>query len=112
MRKTLAALLMVPSMAMAEFESGNTLLTQLQSKEMLERLHAVGYIKGVVDVYLNVTICPPNNGSGVTAGQMSDMIKNYLENTPAIRHRTAESIINDAFKKVWPCPQRRSGAGA
>jgi hypothetical protein len=39
------------------------------------------------------------------------MIRNYLENMPAIRHKTAESIINDALKKVWPCPQR-GGRGA
>lgn len=111
LRKTLAALLMVPSMAMAEFESGNTLLNQMQSSGVAEQMHALGYVKGVIDVYMNVTICPPNNGVGITGAQVRDMIKNYLENNPAIRHKTAESIINDAFKKLWPCPTRRSGTG-
>lgn len=111
MRRFLAVLLVIPCLARAEFETGNSLLANLQSASVGERMHALGYIKGVVDVYLHVTICPPNGGNGITAGQLNDMIKNYLQNAPAIRHKTAESIINDALKQVWPCPQR-GGRGA
>lgn len=111
MRRFLAVLLFIPCLARAEFETGNSLLSRMQSTSVGERMHALGYIKGVVDVYLYVTICPPGGGDNVTAGQIQDMIRNYLENMPAIRHKTAESIINDALKKVWPCPQR-GGRGA
>jgi hypothetical protein len=108
MRKLLAGVLMVPSIALAEFESGNSLLQQMKSSNVADQMHAMGFVKGVIDVYLNVTICPPNGGKGITGGQLNDMIKNYLENNPAVRHKTAESIIHDALKPLWPCPQRRN----
>lgn len=103
MKKLLVGLLMVPCMAQAEFETGNTLLADLQASGLVSRAVALGYIKGVADVYMHVTFCPPGAGSGITAGQVQDIVRNYLEINPAIRHKTAESIINDALKKTWPC---------
>lgn len=94
--------------AHAEFFTGNMLLNLLQSTEVIDRIHGLGYIQGVFDAYSNITICPPAN---VTAGQVRDMIKNYLENNPAIRNKTADIIIRDAFKLVWPCRNNNSRSG-
>lgn len=94
------------SQARAEFFTGNDLATLLNSQSNSDR------IQGVFDVYVSVTICPPAN---VTAGQLNDMIRNYLNNNPAIRHHTAERLINQAFKQLWPCqqqPSRPPGRGA
>jgi hypothetical protein len=102
MKKLLVGLLMVPALAHAEFESGNSLLADIQSAEIGKRMHALGYVKGVADVYVNVTFCVPKNAS-ITAGQISDMVRNHLEMNPAIRHHTAESIINGVLTKAWPC---------
>lgn len=109
MRRLIVSLLFIPAMAHAEFETGNSLLADLQSSSIGQRMHALGFVKGVADVYVNVTFCPPNNSAGITAGQLNDMVKNYLEINPAIRHRTAESIINDLFKRTWPCPTNNRG---
>jgi hypothetical protein len=105
------ATLLNATAARAEFFSGNALATKLNSSSAVDQAVALGFIQGVFDVYVNVTICPPNNGAGVTAGQLNDMIKNYLNNNPALRHHTAESIINEALKSLWPCKQqpRRNG---
>ena len=108
MKKLLIALLMVPAMARAEFLTGNQLLALLQSQEVLDRIHALGYIQGVTDANMSIVICPPDN---VTAGQVKDMIKNYLQNIPATRNRSADRIIQDALKSVWPCQNRTPGRG-
>jgi hypothetical protein len=105
MKKLIAMLLFVPAMAHAEFFTGNDLLSKLQG-DVYDRLQSLGYIQGVYDVYVHVTICPPNGGREITAGQLRDMIRNYLTNSPATRHKTAESLINEALKGVWPCSSR------
>lgn len=109
MKKLIAAMLFIPTMAHAEFFTGNQLLEKLKDVEAWSRMQALGYIQGVFDANMSITICPP---SGVTAGQVNDMIKNYLENTPAIRNRTADRIIQDALKSVWPCQNRNPARGA
>lgn len=109
MRKLLIALLMIPSLSRAEFFTGNDLL-RLLNGNISDQIQALGYVQGVFDVYLHVTICPPGGGGSITAGQIQDMIKNYLTNVPAVRHKTAESIINDALKQAWPCANRGRGA--
>lgn len=107
MKKFIAALLLVPTMAHAAFFTGNQLLTKING-DSLDRIHAIGYIQGAVDAYGGATICPPPT---VTAGQLMDMIKNYLTNTPAVRHRAADVIIMEALEPVWPCKNRSSRSG-
>lgn len=107
MKKLLVALLMIPALAQAAFLSGNELLTKING-DTYDRLHAIGYIQGAVDAYSGIMFCPPAN---VTAGQITDMIKNYLNNTPAIRHRAADVIVADALQPVWPCKNKNSGRG-
>jgi hypothetical protein len=102
MKRLLAVLLFVPAMAHAEFFSGNTLLARLNG-DSLDRVQALGYIQGISDAYVRVIFCPPEN---VTAGQLSDMIRNYLTNNPATRHKTADALIAEAFGQVWPCAKR------
>lgn len=109
MKKLIVGLLMVPAMAHAEFFTGNELLSKLQSRDAIDKIQALGYIQGVFDANMSITVCPP---AGVTAGQVNDMIKNYLENIPATRNRTADRIIQDALKSVWPCQNRNPARGA
>jgi hypothetical protein len=105
-RKFLVGLLFIPVMAHAEFFTGNDLLAKMNG-DAADRIQAIGYVQGVFDVYVHVTICPPNGGRDITAGQIRDMIKNYLTNSPATRHKTAESLIHEAFNSVWPCQNNR-----
>ena len=106
MRKILAALLFVPSMAMAEFETGNKLYQNMTSNSVSEKMYAIGYVAGVFDAYQHVYICPPANS--LTLGQVHDLFKQYLEYNPAIRHRTADAIIKEVLEKTWPCTNRNN----
>jgi hypothetical protein len=105
MKKLIAILLCMPCMASAEFMSGNNLHAKMTG-DFGEKMQALGFIQGVFDVYVSVTFCSPEN---VTAGQVSDMVKRYLDNNPSTRHKTAESLINQALKQAWPCANNRGG---
>jgi hypothetical protein len=105
MKKILATFLFLPVIANAEFFSGNQLLSDMQGSTV-EKSVALGYVMGVADTLTNATICPP---SSVTAGQVQDLIKIYLEANPALRHFTADSLIRNKLESTWPC-QRGRGA--
>ena len=80
--------------------TGQELYTKLSS----DRLSALAYVAGVADSQSGVTVCiPPGR---VTLGQMADMVKNYLENTPGTRHLAAEAIIAHVLSTAWPCTKK------
>ena len=99
MKKLIAGLLMVPSIASAEFISGNDLLRDMRG-DITSRALALGYVMGVIDVFTNSTICPP---PGITAGQVKDIIQRHLEDNPGTRHYTADSLIRNRLEIIWPC---------
>jgi hypothetical protein len=103
--KRVIFLLAFSGMAHAEFADGNQLLSKLKDSSYFNQGHAMGYIAGVADMGMGVVHCAPYN---VTAGQLNDMVKNYLENTPADRHLTGDTIVNKVLKTVWPCAKRGS----
>ena len=82
------------------FQDGNKLLQDLNSSGNIDKAHAMGYIIGVVDTLNTYMFCLPHN---VRAGQLSDMIRNYLNNTPAERHLPADVVIAGALSAVFPC---------
>jgi len=100
--KKLLILLAFCGSAHAEFRDGNKLLSDLQG-DIYDRMHALGYIVGVADMGRGFVNCMPENA---TAGQINDMVKNYLINTPADRHLTGDVIVNKVLKAVWPCAKR------
>lgn len=112
MKKLLAALLMVPAMAHAAFKTGNNLLSDMNSADSFEKALAIGYIMGAADMARGAWFCPPTDGGGITAGQIHDMVKNYLTNNPAIRNRPADGIMIDILKAWYPCQSRTLGRGA
>ncbi len=107
MKKLIVGLLFVPAMAQAEFMSGNGLLKDMNG-DVVDKSIALGYVMGVSDAYTNVTVCVPDN---VTAGQVQDIVRRYLENNPDKRHYAADSLIRDSLEKVWPCRQQGKGRG-
>jgi hypothetical protein len=105
MRAAAVGLLLLCSSANAgSFYSGNKLLQLLQSDNTTERSVAMGYVAGAVDMGDGAMFCI--TADTVTIGQVRDILKNYLESTPAIRHMNADSIIIELFKKLWPCAKR------
>jgi hypothetical protein len=101
-KRVLALALMIGS-AHAEFVDGNKLLSNMKDSSYYMQGHALGYIVGVADTGVGIIHCAPYNA---TAGQMHDMVKNYLENTPADRHLSGDTVINKVLKAVWPCAKR------
>ena len=108
MKKFIAALLMVPTMASAEFLTGNELYTRLTG-DLSDRMYALGYVVGVYDVNVHVTFCPRVE-TNITAGQVQDITIRYLSSNPGQRHRSAEILVRDALKQVWPCANRNKGS--
>lgn len=91
--------------AHAEFKSGNTLLAQIKG-DNIDYIHANGYVIGVYDTLQGVTHCAP---AGVTAGQVTDMVKRYLEASPETRHNSADRLIGIVLRDVWPCAKKGTG---
>lgn len=105
MRKLLVALLMLPAMAHAEFWTGNKLYERLTSSDMTDRIQAMGYVMGVYDVAVHALFCPGSE-TNITVGQVRDMAMNWLANNPHRRNESAEKLVTEAFKQVWPCRNR------
>jgi hypothetical protein len=103
MRKVIASLLFIPSIACAEFMDGNNLLSKMNDSDVIPRAVSLGYVQGVIDVFVRTQVCPPQN---ITAGQAQDVVKRYLEMNPAKRHFSADSLVVNAIARVWPCANR------
>ena len=100
MKKLIGTVMLCVSFAShAEFKDGNKLLSEMNG-EFGYKMNAIGYVTGVADTLMGVLVCP---SSGVTAGQLHDMTKQYLEQYPANRHNTADRIIGHVLKSAWPC---------
>lgn len=106
MKAALLSMALLCGVAHAEFYTGNDLLQRLNSDILAERSAAIGYIMGVADSGHGVSYCPPE---AVTSGQMRDMVRNYLTNTPAVRHLSADSLVTHVIKSSWPCAARPPG---
>lgn len=99
-----AVSLMLCVSAHAEFKDGNDLLNDIESGNAVGQMVALGYVMGVTDFGMGYLHCAPAN---VKAGQIRDMVHNYLKNTPAERHLSGDVIINKILKATWPCQRSR-----
>lgn len=98
------------TVARAEFETGNTLYAKMMDQSSGERMYVMGYVTGVFDAHQHINHCPPD-GVNLTIGQITDIARQHLQQNPAIRHRTADVLIRDAFRNLWPCQNRGGGGG-
>lgn len=102
MKKWIAGLLMVPCIAHAEFLTGNDIYQRMTSRDISDQLYALGYVVGAYDMGVHVFFCPRTE-QNITAGQVRDIAQSYLASNPGQRHRTAEALMREAFRQVWPC---------
>ena len=105
MKKLLIAVLMVPAVAHAGFLSGNKLYENMISDQTFERLYALGYITGVHDALEQSNHCSPGN---VTAGQVRDVVRRYMDQNPEFRNFDADILIRVALSNAWPCAKNKS----
>jgi hypothetical protein len=104
--KLLLVGLLVSCSAHAQFTTGNRLLADMQEPVGYTRGLSLGYVMGVADAGNGVTFCLPSN---VSAGQINDMVRSTLIETPAVRHLHASLIIDYVLSRAWPCARRGSG---
>ena len=109
MKKLIAAVaLCATTMAHGSYLDGNKLYGYLMSSSDLENTHAWGYIAGISDAYNGGSHCIP---AGVSVGQLRDIVKNFLANTPEVRHRPADLIVYAVLKNTYPCAEKKKGKG-
>jgi len=75
----------------------------MTSNSEVEKAMAFGYVAGSFDTGYGTIHCAPDN---VTLKQVSDMVKNLIENTPAQRHRSADQFVSAALTASWPCKKQ------
>jgi hypothetical protein len=99
----IAAWLLCSSSAFAVgFRGGNTLLQDCTYQNIS---FCYGYVDAVTEALGQNTIngyeaCVPGN---VVAGQMYDIVVQYLRKNPADRHLLAVGSVADAIPKAFPC---------
>lgn len=111
MKPLILALALACGSAHAVFKDGNKLISDLNNTNPSQITPAIGlgYVMGIVDAYNGVVFCAPEN---MTAGQARDMVQNYLNNTPAVRHFPASEIVSHVFKSMWPCAANNNRRGS
>lgn len=91
--------------AQVQFFTGNDLLDRMDSSNNFRSGIATGYVLGVMDTMTGITICPP---SGVTIGQVNDIIQKYLRDNPQHRHLAADVIVETVMKTRFPCASKNN----
>ena len=104
-RLIFAALMAGTTLAHAEFKDGNRLYEQMTGTT-LAQMNAMGYVTGVADAVNGITFCPP---ASIQAGQINDMVQNYLQKNPAIRHFSGDLIVRRVLEDMWPCEKKKKG---
>ncbi|MDM0110274.1 Rap1a/Tai family immunity protein [Variovorax sp. J22R24] len=104
------ALALAGSNAAAVLFDGNELLRRLQSSSPVDRAAAVGYVASISDTneafFVTNAVGPflcfaiP---AGVTADQLGDIARTWLEKNPAVRGENAISLVSRAFAESYPC---------
>lgn len=79
---------------------GNQLLSDLKDESNFRNGFGNGYVTAIADSLDD--FCPPK---GVTNGQLYDIVKNFIEQNPAIRHYHRLYIAQHALKTTYPCKQ-------
>lgn len=109
MKRVTTAILMAAATAVAhaEFKTVNDLFNELTDNS--RRSFAIGYVVGVHDATEQALHCSP---IGITAGQISDLVLQWMRANPAERHRPGDVIVSHVLQQTWPCrqaPARKPG---
>lgn len=105
LRLTFIFSVLFSSPAWADFETGNQLHSDCSSELFYEKGICIGYIMAIADVLgssplYGYSTCIP---SGVTAGQMRDVVQRWLNENPKERHYNADSLVAWALSDAFPC---------
>ena len=83
---------------MVDWLNGNELFSACTQGDRL----CFGYVLGITaSAQLADSVCIPSDK--VTAGQLTDVVKFWLQNHPEIRHHSASSLVMQALREKFPC---------
>ncbi len=102
----LVATFVVGAVHANQFWDGNKLFSAMNGSQY-EKMHALGYVMGVIDNDANKSFCAP---STATLGQMHDIVKVQLEGRPELRHFNADVIVRVSLARVWPCERKKGSS--
>lgn len=89
------------------FFTGNDLYGECQAPD---RARCIAYILGVTDSLQDAALRhPPRTfclGGGVIARQLTDVVVQFLNEYPQMRHASAASIVAAALERAFPCRVR------
>jgi hypothetical protein len=89
--------------ASADFFTGNNLNNYIKNTESnFKQGLFSGYVIGVVDTGNDILFCTPN---GATAGQLSAVVKKYLQQNPELWNKGASELVINSLAKAYPCPK-------
>jgi hypothetical protein len=108
MRALFTAILLFPTALKADtfhaFHSGNDMYELCQEKSLIADAYAAGVKDGsMVTDYIRGNQSPICLDKGVTVGQVSDVMCQYLEKYPEKRHLAASDLALNSFAEAWPC---------
>jgi len=109
--KSMASILMVISIPVAQAMDGNDLLTGYNSYKHVKAGVAKntdaydgglfdGYVSGIFDSVVGIVLCVP---SDVKNGRIQEVVGQFLETHPASRQRTAVLLATQALMQAFPC---------
>ena len=101
MKRLLLAFAFVGSAHASVYETGNTLLRDLENTEY-GKMYVLGYVVGAADAYGGSALCIP---STVTKGQLLDVTHQFLRAKPQHRDLPADVLILAALGEHWACPK-------
>lgn len=99
---------LVPRPAQAEFWTGNKLYSLCTSAEAFDQALCLGYVTGVHDADEHVYHCSPPT---VTVGQIKDIVVKVLREAPEIRDKSADVIVSQTLRALYPCKQQQQKPG-
>ena len=104
------ALALSGSHAGAVLFDGSELLRKLQSINPVDRAAAVGYVASISDTneafFVTNAVGPFRCfaiPAGVTADQLGDIARNWLEKNPEVRSENAIRLVSRALADSYPC---------
>lgn len=98
--------------AFSQFLSGNGLKEKLTKEAgTFDWGVGLGFLMGVSDTAQGVLFCLPSGSSGVTAGQLNEVVQKYFRQNPEQLHLAAEVLVTRAFKNNWPCQRKADSSG-
>lgn len=95
----------------AYFVTGQDLflwLKKLEQKQLdYEAIAGSGYVIGVADQIDELLYCAPAGKTGVTKGQITQIVYNYLEKHPEYWNLPASVSVVNALTELYPCERQQ-----